>query len=268
MNKKEIYEYLNYKGKYTKDVEKKLKKLIKKFHPDKNKEDKSTILILYEVKKELENNVVDKKNYKSSKKEESHHEENMFYNLEPFIRRMIEFLKIKRDKKEQEILKVQRQVNYHYKKRINLSDAKNKVLLDIDDISKKYSRYSKSLLISLALIDLGCVIIFIICFNLLTFLILLLSVFVTILYLLARYEFLKTLDKKLEIKNTERDNINEKLRVVDNKIKDLENICVNLKFEKNAISNDIQFYSYELSKILNSSYNLVKEEDKIYKKSI
>lgn len=51
MNKKEIYEYLNYKGKYTKDIEKKLKKLIKKFHPDKNKEDKSTILILYEVKK-------------------------------------------------------------------------------------------------------------------------------------------------------------------------------------------------------------------------
>lgn len=268
MNKKEIYEYLNYKGKYTKDVEKKLKKLIKKFHPDRNNSDKSTILVLYEVKKEVENDVVDKKYYKTLKTKEVNHEEVVSYSLEPFIIRMIEFLKIKRDKKEQEILKVQRKVNYHYKKRMNLTDTKNKVLLDIDDILKKYNRSSKKILILLTTIDLSCLFIFIIYFNLLTFLILLLSILATILYLLARYEYFKNLNKKLEVKNIERDNINEKLRVVDDKINDLENICVSLKFEKNAISNDIQFYNYELSKILTNSYNLVKEEEKAYKKSI
>ena len=54
MNKQEILEYINYKGKYTKDVKTKLNKLIKKYHPDKNKEDKKTILVLYDIKKELE----------------------------------------------------------------------------------------------------------------------------------------------------------------------------------------------------------------------
>ena len=54
MNKQEILEYIKYKGKYTKEVKTKLNKLIKKYHPDKNKEDKETILILYEIKKDLE----------------------------------------------------------------------------------------------------------------------------------------------------------------------------------------------------------------------
>ena len=134
MNKKEIYEYLNYKGKYTKDVEKKIKKLIKKFHPDKNKEDKSTILILYEVKKELENNVVHRKYYRSFEPEKQEQEKNSFNHLEPFIKRMIDILKIKKERKEKEIAKVQKKVNYHYNKRMDLSNSKNKLDLELDEI--------------------------------------------------------------------------------------------------------------------------------------
>lgn len=54
MTKKEIYEYLDYKGIYDNGVKKRLKKLIKKYHPDRNNGDDTTMKIINEVKKELE----------------------------------------------------------------------------------------------------------------------------------------------------------------------------------------------------------------------
>ena len=54
MTKEEIYEYLNFQGKYDANVKKRLKKLIKKYHPDLNNGDDTTIKIINEVKKELE----------------------------------------------------------------------------------------------------------------------------------------------------------------------------------------------------------------------
>ena len=71
MNREDILEQINYKGKYTKDVKKRLNKLLKKYHPDNNKDDKKTILILYDIKRELENGALlydkNKKDNKSNK---------------------------------------------------------------------------------------------------------------------------------------------------------------------------------------------------------
>ena len=58
MTEQEIIEYIGFSGTYTKNVKKKLNKLIKKYHPDRNKNDKTTILILYSVKERLENNTL------------------------------------------------------------------------------------------------------------------------------------------------------------------------------------------------------------------
>ena len=58
MTREEILKELNYKGKYNKEVKRKLKRLLKKYHPDNNKEDKETILVLYQIKKELETNTL------------------------------------------------------------------------------------------------------------------------------------------------------------------------------------------------------------------
>ena len=55
MTREEILEKIRYKGEYTEAVKKRLKKLIKQYHPDVNKNDKKTILLLYDIKKELEN---------------------------------------------------------------------------------------------------------------------------------------------------------------------------------------------------------------------
>lgn len=56
MTKKQIYEYLNYQGIYDNNVKRRLKKLIKKYHPDLNNGDDTTMKLINEVKKEIESN--------------------------------------------------------------------------------------------------------------------------------------------------------------------------------------------------------------------
>lgn len=58
MTKKDIYNYLKYNGVYDSGVKKRLKKLIKKYHPDRNNGDDTVMKLINEVKKELETNSV------------------------------------------------------------------------------------------------------------------------------------------------------------------------------------------------------------------
>ena len=58
MTKKEIYAYLKYNGVYDNGVKRRLKKLIKKYHPDLNNGDDTVMKLINEVKKELETNSV------------------------------------------------------------------------------------------------------------------------------------------------------------------------------------------------------------------
>lgn len=56
MNKDSIYKLIGYKGEYNKEVKAKLRKLLKKYHPDHNKGNGETFKLINEVKKELEKN--------------------------------------------------------------------------------------------------------------------------------------------------------------------------------------------------------------------
>lgn len=58
MTKKDIYTYLKYNGIYDNSVKRRLKKLIKKYHPDLNNGDDTVMRLINEVKKELETNSV------------------------------------------------------------------------------------------------------------------------------------------------------------------------------------------------------------------
>ena len=58
MTKEEIYAYLKYNGVYDSGVKRRLKKLIKQYHPDRNKGDDTVMKLINEVKKELETNSV------------------------------------------------------------------------------------------------------------------------------------------------------------------------------------------------------------------
>ena len=67
MTKEEIYKYLKYIGIYDSGVKRRLKKLIKKYHPDLNNGDDTVMKVINEVKKELENNTVSIKNENDTK---------------------------------------------------------------------------------------------------------------------------------------------------------------------------------------------------------
>ena len=54
MTKEEIYKYIKYNGVYDSGVKKRLKKLIKKYHPDVNNGDDTVMKLINVVKKELE----------------------------------------------------------------------------------------------------------------------------------------------------------------------------------------------------------------------
>ena len=66
MTKEEVYKYIKYNGIYDSGVKKRLKKLIKKYHPDLNNGDDAVMKVINEVKKELESNTVSIKNNENS----------------------------------------------------------------------------------------------------------------------------------------------------------------------------------------------------------
>ncbi len=54
MNEKEIIKFVNYHGKYNKDVKSKFKLLLKKYHPDHNNGQDDTFKLINKLKKEIE----------------------------------------------------------------------------------------------------------------------------------------------------------------------------------------------------------------------
>lgn len=54
MTRKDILNYIKYEGEYTKEVKKKLRELLKKYHPDHYKKESDTFKKINEIKKELD----------------------------------------------------------------------------------------------------------------------------------------------------------------------------------------------------------------------
>lgn len=131
MTRKEILDYLNYKGRYTKDVKKKLNKLLKKYHPDNNKSDKDTILVLYQIKKELEDGAL---KYEVKSKNEEVNDYSFFIEL------MINKLKSKKSRIDKKIEDLYKKINIHYEKVNNKQEQIGLIDTDIleleEDISK------------------------------------------------------------------------------------------------------------------------------------
>ncbi len=120
MTKEEIYEAIGYNGKYSKEVKRKLRLLMKRFHPDRNKEDQDTIKVLVEVKNELVNNRVSykpngrrKEQDKEKVKEETiEKDRDLFANvsLEDLIKK-VDFLDSKIKKVEEDLIPLYKQLS-------------------------------------------------------------------------------------------------------------------------------------------------------------
>lgn len=117
MTKEEIYEAIGYKGKYNKEVKRKLRLLMKKFHPDLNHDDINTMKLLVEVKNELINHKVSYKKIEETKKEKKQQEEEKEENKEDDFKNIsIKALTNKVNQLLKELEKVQEALFSLYKK--------------------------------------------------------------------------------------------------------------------------------------------------------
>lgn len=263
MTRKEILEYLNYKGRYTKDVKKRLNKLLKKYHPDNNKSDKDTILVLYQIKKELEDGTL---KYEVKSK----NEETTDYSF--FIELMINKLKSKKSRIDKKIEDLYKKINIHYEKVNNKQEQIGLIDMDILELEEDISK-----LLSIDIID-YIIIFFIVLFifliigfkNFLFIICILFLVLIEIYYMYIRRSIY--IDKKSELRKIKRirNNVKDEYKVIKDKIVILEDDEVKLKRERNRINNDISYYSHELNKIndknLSKDNTLVNEEEKAYVK--
>lgn len=255
MKEQEILKYIGYNGEYTKDVKKKLNKLIKKYHPDRNKDDKKTILTLYEVKRKIENNTI-KVDYDQSDAKETYKgetEDNYFNDL--LINRIINILFNQKKFNEKQLTKIYNRAYYYDSKNYDLTNKINQYNLDIE-ILEEQIKIAKNINIVdvLTLIE---IIVILLVKLILPKTILVVLIFIIILIELAnvasKYQKIKFLKEILSKNKKIKDELILKKAENDDNIKTLKNEELSLKRQKTNINNDIQFYNNELTR--NDSIN-------------
>lgn len=158
MTKEEIYEYINYQGKYDINVKRRLKKLIKKYHPDLNNGDDKVMKLINEVRKEIENNEGNYKEYTPFKTMKSRFSKQEILNITVLINKL-----------KREINDLNKKINdcYHdeyelYQKYNSSLSIYNQILLKRDLISdriikiKKINRWDKLSLVIIIVLILCC----------------------------------------------------------------------------------------------------------------
>ena len=267
MNREDILEQINYKGKYTKDVKKRLNKLLKKYHPDNNKDDKKTILVLYDIKRELENGTLlydkNKKDNKSNK--DIFKEKSYFF----FFESMVERLKNQREKINKKISAIYKKINFHHEKIDNKQDELTIVEFEINELEEELNE-----LLKIDMIDIFLLIIIII-FILLAigfkniFIIFVDFVFISLelYYIYIRNNIYKEKKKRLIKYVRVLRNIKDEYDTLEDKIDVLEKEELKLKGERNRINNDLQYYNHQISKLYDKEYEKeYSKENKSYTK--
>ena len=250
MNKQEILEFINYKGKYNKEVKTKLNKLIKKYHPDKNKNDKETILILYEVKKELEEGKKLEYNEESIKSEEKIERTNPF-----FIERIIKILKQRKRFVQKELNNLYKR-SYYYLNKI-YKESYDKGLLDIKieelDNNIKYIKKIDNIEIMIILIVIIIIFITIITKMMLLLLLIIIPFILEIYYLNSKNHFINDTTKLIEKLKNKRQDFIDREKEYNKNVEKIRKREVELEHEIKSINNDIAYYNHELSKTNNKT---------------
>ncbi len=254
MNRKEILEYIKYNGRYTKDVKKRLKKLLKKYHPDNNRNDKDTILVLYQIKKELEDGTLKKSDYSHSKskstKETNDNVDDSFTGYEFFIELIIKSLKNKRMMIDKKLKSLHDKMNNYYETINNKQDELCLIDTDIYELEKEISELLKIDIIDTTIASLILLILLIILFGkiYLLFITILFFVIIEIYYIYVRKRlYFERQDKLKQVKKIRR-NVNKEYKLFKEKVTVLEKDELELKKDKRRINNDISYYNHQLSK--------------------
>ena len=277
MTEKEIIEYIGFSGTYTKSVKKKLNKLIKKYHPDRNKNDKTTILILYSVKERLENNTLtytknndnDNSIYNSNQTNNINKKEKIYDTKTiNFINRIINILIRKKDFFNKELNKIYNKEYYYNKKLYKNSELDGYNDIEIEKILEILNSLKKVNYIDILYI------IFIFIFIGLSFYNIIFSVFLLFI-IYFEYSFIKERYNKynkflilLRKKKIKKEKYSIKNKNYEKILNELNRYEINLKNERRMVSNDIAFYNHELSLSNNYSKHMenVNDNRKIKKK--
>ena len=258
MTREEILEKIKYRGEYNDLVKKRLKRLIKQYHPDVNKNDKETILLLYEIKKELENGSI---NYTPDISQDNKND-NINYDYIVFIfESVIESLKNKRDEINDKISHLYKRYNMKIDEKNEKTLELSELVFEIENLNDEISDYKKMDILDVLLITAFIVTLFCILFFKLYFLILVAIFFIIaeVYYIYVRYldyKYKKFLLRKYKRKKK---SIDKEFNSIEDNLNEMRKEEIDLKKEKSNVNNDIQYYSYEISKINDNESSKSKE---------
>lgn len=259
MTKQEIYVKLGYTGEYTKEVKKRFRELVKKYHPDLNNGDDTTMKLLNEVKNELENNLVDDIFYKSSIKSEKIVDVGEIVNIEDDyfkevsykeLSKRIEELKLEKEVEYQKLLVIDKKLNNLYvsfKKKLNKYEEEKYKISELN-LKRQNENNKKNIYLFLIFTE-GFFIVFeIFYFNLYMILISIIFLGILIFLFYHKYLFLFNIKRNISIayanKNTFFNDVMDSKIEIEKEEKKRFNQYI--KFRSKA--DDMQLYYYELLK--------------------
>ena len=150
MNRKEIIELINYKGEYTKEVKKKLRELLKKYHPDHYKKEDNTFKLINEIKKELDSgkkiSIDNKKIY-----EKEHHNDYKITEEILDLSRKRDNLIDKKNNYKKELSKLQSDYRVEYDNDVNYRNKAYDITNDIISLQSKRQVFNIMMIISILL---------------------------------------------------------------------------------------------------------------------
>lgn len=260
MTEKEIIEYIGFSGTYTKNVKKKLNKLIKKYHPDRNKNDKTTILILYSVKERLENNTLtytknnDNSIYNSYQTNNINKKEKIYDTKTiNFINRIINILIRKKDFFNKELNKIYNKEYYYNKKLYKNSELDGYNDIEIENILEILNSLKKVNYIDILYIIFIFIFIGLSFYNIIFSIFLLFIIYFEYSFIKERYNEYNKFLILLRKKKIKKEKYSIKNKNYEKILNELNRYEINLKNERRMVSNDIAFYNHELS--LSNNYS-------------
>ncbi len=234
MNRREIIELINYKGEYTKEVKKKLRELLKKYHPDHYKKEDNTFKLINEIKKELDNGK--KISFDNKKKEDKKEDFNDYKITEEILdlSRKRDNLIDRKNNYKKELSKLQGDYRIEYDNDVNYRNQAFDVTNDIIELQSKRQKYNIMMIISILLS-----IIFI--FTKLYYVL----IITLILFVFAIYNYIKietTLDEQLKVNSKTikvSDNNLKKIRSINERMNDIYKKIWDLDCEINRLTTRI-----------------------------
>lgn len=248
MNKDSIYKLIGYKGEYNKEVKTKLRKLLKKYHPDHNKGNSETFKLINEVKKELEKNPQLKVNI-SNESSENIQENITKEDLEYYQKRIVflqeqnKIIQSKIEEKNNHLKEILQKFNSLNEK----TTTNNELLCENNDnvnylkmFRKKYIIY----ILSFSIFIIG----YLLTKNLFFILLIIIIIIVLSIDISKLYLSIKELTSKNNnylLKNIE---LFKEIDAIKNDISNQKKIILGLCRELDKNNNDIRFYQNQLKK--------------------